>query len=449
MTIFQFSKDFKWGTATAAYQIEGSATADGRGPSIWDTFAKTPGKVFNGDNGDMACDSYHRYEEDIALMNQLGIQSYRFSVSWSRILPDGDGEINQAGLDYYHRFVDKLLENGIEPFCTLYHWDLPQTLQDAGGWESSRTVEAFVKFSEIMYREFNGKIKSWLTFNEPWCIAFLSNLLGAHAPGNRDLQTALNVGHGLLLAHGKSVKKFRELGTEGKIGIAPNMEWAVPYSKSEADKAASERHIAWFADWFLDPVFKGEYPHFMVDWFEQAGAKVDVKPGDMEIISQPIDHLGINYYTMSVDRYNPDSGVLGFEQVDMGLIQTDIGWPVESRGLYEALHYLQKYGNIDIYITENGACINDEVEYGQVKDFRRISYLQQHIAQIHRAITDGIQVKGYMAWSMMDNFEWAEGYRMRFGLVHVDYRSLVRTPKESFYWYQNVIRNNWLETRPV
>ncbi|MEK5059306.1 GH1 family beta-glucosidase [Paenibacillus shunpengii] len=449
MTIFQFPKDFQWGTATAAYQIEGAAAEDGRGPSIWDTFAKTPGKVFNGDNGDIACDSYHRYEEDIALMKQLGIQSYRFSVSWSRILPDGDGEINQAGLDYYHRFVDKLLENGIEPFCTLYHWDLPQTLQDAGGWESDITVEAFVKFSEIMYREFNGKIKSWLTFNEPWCIAFLSNLLGAHAPGNRDLQTALNVGHGLLLAHGKSVKKFRELGIEGKIGIAPNMEWAVPYSKSEADKAASERHIAWFADWFLDPVFKGEYPQFMVDWFEQAGAKVDVKPGDMEIISQPIDHLGINYYTMSVDRYNPDAGVLGFEQIDMGLVQTDIGWPVESRGLYEALHHLQKYGNIDIYITENGACINDEVENGQVKDFRRISYLQQHIAQIHRAITDGIQVKGYMAWSMMDNFEWAEGYRMRFGLVHVDYRSLVRTPKESFYWYQNVIRNNWLETRPL
>ncbi|MFD1137420.1 GH1 family beta-glucosidase [Paenibacillus urinalis] len=449
MTIFQFPKDFKWGTATAAYQIEGAAAEDGRGPSIWDTFAKTPGKVFNGDNGDIACDSYHRYEEDIALMKQLGIQSYRFSVSWSRILPDGDGEINQAGLDYYHRFVDKLLENGIEPFCTLYHWDLPQTLQDAGGWESSRTVDAFVKFSEIMYREFNGKIKSWLTFNEPWCIAFLSNLLGAHAPGNRDLQTALNVGHGLLLAHGKSVKKFRELGIDGKIGIAPNMEWAVPYSKSDEDKAASERHIAWFADWFLDPVFKGEYPPFMVDWFEQAGAKVDVKPGDMEMISQPIDHLGINYYTMSVDRYNPDAGVLGFEQVDMGLVQTDIGWPVESRGLYEALHHLQKYGNIDIYITENGACINDEVENGQVKDFRRISYLQQHIAQIHRAITDGIQVKGYMAWSMMDNFEWAEGYRMRFGLVHVDYRSLVRTPKESFYWYQNVIRNNWLETRPV
>ncbi|MCM3786309.1 GH1 family beta-glucosidase [Neobacillus mesonae] len=449
MTIFQFPKDFKWGTATAAYQIEGAAQEDGRGPSIWDTFAKTPGKVFNGDNGDIACDSYHRFEEDIELMKQLGIKTYRFSVSWTRILPDGDGEINQAGLDFYHRFVDKLLENDIEPFCTLYHWDLPQTLQDVGGWESQRTIEAFVKYSDIMFREFNGKVKSWLTFNEPWCIAFLSNLLGAHAPGNRDLQTALNVGHGLLLAHGKSVKKFRELGVEGKIGIAPNMEWAVPYSKSEADKAASERHIAWFADWFLDPVFKGEYPQFMVDWFAEAGAKVEVKPGDMEIISQPIDHLGVNYYTMSVDRYNPDAGVLGFEQVDMGLVQTDIGWPVESRGLYEALHHLQKYGNIEIYITENGACINDEVENGQVKDFRRISYLQQHIAQLHRAITDGINLKGYMAWSMMDNFEWAEGYRMRFGLVHVDYRSLVRTPKESFYWYQNVIRNNWLETRPV
>ncbi|MEF3355300.1 GH1 family beta-glucosidase [Paenibacillus sp. GYB006] len=449
MTIFQFPSDFKWGTATASYQIEGATQEDGRGTSIWDTFAKTPGKVFNGDNGDVACDSYHKYEEDIALMKELGIKTYRFSIAWPRIIPDGDGEINQKGLDFYHRFVDKLIENDIEPFCTLYHWDLPQALQDIGGWENRRTIDAFVKYSEVMFREFGGKIKYWLTFNEPWCIAFLSNFIGAHAPGNRDLQVSLNVGHGILVAHGKSVQKFRELGIDGKIGIAPNMEWAVPYSKNEADQAAADRHIAWFADWFLDPVFKGSYPQFMLDWFEAAGAKPDIQPGDMETICQPIDHLGINYYTMSVDRYNPDGGILQMEPLDMGLVRTDIGWPVESRGLYEALHHLQKYGNIDIYITENGACINDGVENGEVKDFRRISYLQQHIVQVHRAISDGINLKGYMAWSLMDNFEWAEGYRMRFGLVHVDYRSLVRTPKESFYWYQNVIRNNWLETKDV
>lgn len=447
MTIFQFPQDFKWGTATAAYQIEGAHLEDGRGLSIWDTFSHTPGKVFNGDNGDIACDSYHRYKEDVQLIKELGINTYRFSISWPRIIPDGDGEINVKGLEYYHNFVDELIENGIEPFCTLYHWDLPQALQDIGGWENRRTVDAFVKYSEVMFREFGGKIKFWLTFNEPWCIAFLSNLIGAHAPGNRDLQTALNVAHGVLVAHGKSVQKFRELGIEGQIGIAPNTEWAVPYSKSKEDQEVCDRAIAIFLDWFLDPIYKGEYPQFMVEWFEKQGAVVPIQDGDMEIIAQPIDLLGLNYYTMGVLRYNPDGDILHAEVIDMGLNVTDIGWPVESRGLYEVLHYLQKYGNNDIYITENGACINDEVENDSVQDHRRISYLKQHIAQIHRAINDGLHIKGYMAWSLLDNFEWAEGYRMRFGLVHVNYRTLVRTPKESFYWYQNVVKNNWMETR--
>ncbi|MDO3412748.1 GH1 family beta-glucosidase [Saccharibacillus sp. CPCC 101409] len=447
MTIFQFPEGFKWGTATAAYQIEGAAKEGGRGPSIWDTFSHTPGRVYNGDNGDVACDSYHRYEEDIELMKELGINTYRFSVSWPRILPDGDGELNREGLDYYHRFVDKLLEAGIEPFCTLYHWDLPQALQDAGGWENRRTIDAFVKYSDIMYREFSGKIKNWLTFNEPWCIAFLSNLIGVHAPGNQDLQVALNVAHNLLVAHGRSVSRFRELGADGKIGIAPNVAWAVPYSKSEDDQGAADRNIQVFSDWFLDPIYKGSYPKPLYDWFEQSGHVPPIHAGDMEDIAQPIDHIGINYYAMSVNRFNPDGGYLQMEEVDMGLTKTDIGWPVESRGLYDVIHYLQKYGNIDIYITENGACINDDVVNGKVNDERRISYLQQHIAQVHRVINDGINLKGYMAWSLMDNFEWAEGYRMRFGLVHVDYRTLKRTPKESFYWYQNVVKNNWLNTR--
>ncbi|NGZ77837.1 GH1 family beta-glucosidase [Saccharibacillus alkalitolerans] len=447
MTIFQFPNDFKWGTATAAYQIEGAAKEGGRGPSIWDTFSHTPGRVYNGDNGDVACDSYHRYEEDIELMKELGINTYRFSISWPRIIPDGDGEINREGLDYYHRFVDKLLEAGIEPFCTLYHWDLPQALQDVGGWENRRSIDAFVKFSEVMYREFDGKIKYWLTFNEPWCIAFLSNVIGVHAPGKQDLQAALDVAHHVLVAHGKSVSKFRELGVDGKIGIAPNVAWAVPYSKSEEDKGAADRNIQVYSDWFLDPIYKGSYPKPLYDWFEQSGHVPPIQEGDMEAIAQPIDHIGINYYSMSVNKFNPNGGYLQMEEVDMGLTKTDIGWPVESRGLYDVIHYLQKYGNIDIYITENGACINDDVVNGKVNDTRRISYLQQHIAQIHRVIADGINLKGYMAWSLMDNFEWAEGYRMRFGLVHVDYRSLKRTPKESFYWYQNVVKNNWMETR--
>ncbi|WP_322907735.1 GH1 family beta-glucosidase [Paenibacillus campi] len=448
MTIFQFPQHFRWGTATASYQIEGAYEEGGRGLSIWDTFAHTPGNVYDGHNGNIATDSYHRYEEDIALMKQLGIDTYRFSIAWPRIIPDGDGEINREGIDFYHRFVDKLLEAGIEPFCTLYHWDLPQTLQDDGGWENRRTIDAFVKYAEVMFREFSAKIKLWLTFNEPWCIAFLSNLEGKHAPGNTDLQIALNVGHNLLVAHGHAVKLFRQISpTDGQIGIAPNVAWAVPYSKSEADRAACNRNIEVYADWFLDPVYKGSYPQSLYDWFKAAGATPPVQAGDMDIIAQPIDLIGINYYHPTVNRYNPKAGYLHSEPIDMGLFKTDIGWPIDSTGLYDVIHYLQKYGNIDIYITENGACINDGVQNGIVNDTVRISYLQQHIAQVHRVINDGIQLKGYMAWSLMDNFEWAEGYRMRFGLIHVDFRTQVRTPKESFYWYQNVVRNNWMETR--
>ncbi|WP_342415570.1 GH1 family beta-glucosidase [Paenibacillus sp. FSL R10-2782] len=447
MTIFQFPQDFMWGTATAAYQIEGGYEEDGRGLSIWDTFAHTPGKVFNGDNGNVACDSYHRYEEDIRLMKELGIRTYRFSVSWPRIFPSGDGEVNQEGLDYYHRVVDMLNDNGIEPFCTLYHWDLPQVLQDAGGWENRRTIQAFVQYAETMFREFHGKIHHWLTFNEPWCIAFLSNMLGVHAPGLTNLQTAINVGHHLLVAHGLSVRRFRELGTSGQIGIAPNVSWAVPYSTSEEDKAACARTVSLHSDWFLQPIYQGSYPQFLVDWFAMQGATVPIQEGDMDIISEPIDLIGINYYAMSVNRFNPEAGFLQSEEIDMGLPVTDIGWPVESRGLYEVLHYLQKYGNIDIYITENGACINDEIVNGKIQDDRRISYMQQHLVQVHRAIHDGLHVKGYMAWSLMDNFEWAEGYSMRFGMIHVDFRTMVRTPKESYHWYRNVVSNNWLETR--
>lgn len=447
MTIFQFPEDFRWGTATASYQIEGAYQEGGRGLSIWDTFAHTPGKVYDGHNGNIACDSYHRYEEDIALMKELGIDTYRFSVAWPRILPDGDGEVNREGIEFYHKFVDALLEAGIEPFCTLYHWDLPQALQDVGGWENRRTIDAFVKYAEIIFREFSGKIKFWLTFNEPWCIAFLSNLEGKHAPGKQDLQVALNVGHHVLVAHGLTVKLFREMKLEGQIGIAPNVAWAVPYSKRPEDRAACNRNIEVYADWFLDPIYKGQYPSSLYEWFQQAGATPPVQDGDLEIIAQPIDLLGINYYHPTVNRYNPAAGYLQSEPVDMGLFKTDIGWPIDATGLYDVIHYLQKYGNNDIYITENGACVNECPVNGKINDIIRVYYLQQHIAQVHRVINDGINLKGYMAWSLMDNFEWAEGYRMRFGLIHVDFRTQVRTPKESFYWYQNVVRNNWMETR--
>ncbi|MGP4041519.1 GH1 family beta-glucosidase [Gracilibacillus sp. D59] len=446
MAIIQFPKDMKWGTATASYQIEGAANEGGRGVSIWDTFSKTPGNVVNGDNGDVACDSYHRYEEDVELMKDLGIDVYRFSVAWPRIFPNGTGEVNQEGLDYYHRLVDKLLENGIEPMCTLYHWDLPQALQDKGGWNNRETIDAFVEYAELMFKEFSGKIKKWLTLNEPWCISFLSNFIGVHAPGNQDLQLATQISHHLLVAHGKTVQKFRELGNDGEIGFAPNTTWLEPYSNRQEDIDACNREIAWYIEWFMDPVFKGTYPEFMVNWFKKKGVELDIEDGDMETINQPVDFLGINYYTGHVARYKENEGLLDWEMVEMNYDRTDIGWPIFPEGFYQVLMRIKdSYGDIPIYITENGSCYNDEPENGSVEDSGRINYLEQHLTALSRAIASGVNIKGYITWSLMDNFEWAEGYTMRFGIVHVNYRTLERTKKDSFYWYKQTIANNWFE----
>jgi beta-glucosidase len=446
VAIIQFPKGMKWGTATASYQIEGATTEDGRGLSIWDTFSKTPGKVLNGDNGDVACDSYHRYEEDVQLMKELGIDVYRFSVAWPRIFPNGTGEVNQAGLDYYHRLVDELIENGIEPMCTLYHWDLPQALQDKGGWNNRETIDAFVKYSEVMFKEFSGKIKYWITLNEPWCISFLSNYIGVHAPGNKDLQLATQISHHLLVAHGETVKKFRELGVDGEIGFAPNTTWLQPYSNKQEDIDACRREIAWFIEWFMDPVFKGEYPAFMVEWFENKGVTLDIQDGDLAIINQPVDFLGINYYTGNVARYKENGGLLDSEFIEMGYERTDIGWPIFPEGFYNVLtHITDRYGSVPIYITENGSCYNDEPVEGRVKDEGRIEYLKQHLTALSRAIESGVNVKGYLTWSLMDNFEWAEGYSKRFGIVHVNYRTLERTKKDSYYWFKQTIDNKWFE----
>lgn len=444
MSMIQFPSGFTWGAATAAYQIEGAANEDGRGLSIWDTFSKKSGNVKNGDTGDTACDSYHLYNEDVALLKELGVSSYRFSVAWPRIYPDGDGELNQKGLNYYHRLVDELLENNIEPMCTLYHWDLPQSLQDRGGWGNRVTVEAFDKYAKTMFHSFKGKITKWITINEPWCASFLSNYLGIHAPGNTDLQLAAEVGHHLLLAHGRAVQSLRKIDPAAEIGYAPNAGWAEAYSDSPQDLDAVRRANAWQIEWFMDPVFKGEYPSFMVDWFkEQEGVEVPVQEGDMEIISSSIDFMGINYYTGNVARFEKDNGLFHVETIDMNYEKTDIGWPIYPEGFYQLLLYIKnRYGNIPLYITENGACYNDGPENGKVKDDKRIAYMRSHIANVNRAIQSGVNVKGYMAWSLLDNFEWAEGYDMRFGLVHVDFDTLIRTKKDSYYWYKELIQES-------
>jgi len=449
MTIYRFPDDFRWGAATAAYQIEGAANEDGRGPSIWDTFSHTPGNVVNGDNGDVACDSYHRYEEDIRLIRELGVDSYRFSFAWPRIFPKGRGEVNRKGLEYYHDFVDKLLAAGIEPFATLYHWDLPQALQDEGGWDNRETIDAFVEYATLLFNEFKGKIKFWMTFNEPWCISFLSNFLGIHAPGHRDLQLAVNVAHHVLVAHGKTVQAFRALGIDGQIGYAPNTEWNEPYSTRQEDIDACKRATAWFVEWFFDPVFKAEYPRILLDVFEARGVSVPARAGDMETIAQPIDFVGINYYTGKVGRHKAGEWLFDCEAIDPGYEKTDIGWNIYPEGFYKVLcHIKDRYGDIPLYITENGACYNDEPGTdGRVRDERRIAYLQKHLIALHRAIHSGVNVKGYLTWSLMDNFEWAEGYGKRFGLIHVDYDTLQRTKKDSYYWYKHIVETGWLDIR--
>lgn len=446
MTTVQFPKDFKWGTATAAYQIEGAFDEDGRQASIWDTFAKTPGKVLNGDTGDVACDSYHRIDEDVKLLKELGISVYRFSIAWPRIIPQGRGEINAQGLAYYEELIDKLIANDIEPFVTLYHWDLPQTLQDEGGWENRATIDAFVQYAEAVFHKFNGKVKRWITLNEPWCISILSNYIGAHAPGKQDLQAALDVAHHILVAHGKTVKRFRELGIQGEIGYAPNTEWRTPYSTSPEDVMAAQLRNGSFNEWFLSPVLKGEYPELLVNWYANKGFNVKVEAGDMEIISQPIDFLGINYYTGSLIRHAEGNDLYDSEEISSSFSKTDFDWNIYADGFYNVLTWITgTYGQIPIYITENGACYEADVVDGKVNDAARISFLRDHIMALHRAIQSGVPVKGYMVWSLMDNFEWAFGYSKPFGLVHINFETLERTPKESYYWYKQLVQSNDLD----
>lgn len=447
MASIQFPKDFVWGTATASYQIEGAYNEDGRGMSIWDTFSRTPGKVVNGDTGNVACDSYHRYEEDIALLKNLGVKAYRFSIAWPRIYPDGDGELNQKGLDYYAKVIDGLLAAGIEPCVTLYHWDLPQALQDKGGWDNRDTIRAFVRYAETAFKAFGGKVKQWITFNETWCVSFLSNYIGAHAPGNTDLQLAVNVAHNCMVAHGEAVKAFRALGTPGEIGTTHNLYWFEPYTTKPADVAAAHRNRAYNNEWFMDPTFKGQYPQFMVDWFKGKGVEVPIQPGDMETIAQPIDFIGVNFYSGGFGRYKEGEGLFDCEEVQVGFDKTFMDWNVYADGLYKVLSWVhEEYGDVPIYITENGACYEDELTTeGRVHDAKRADYFKKHFIQCHRLIESGVPLKGYFAWSLLDNFEWAEGYVKRFGIVYTDYKTLKRYPKDSYRFIQSVIENDGFE----
>lgn len=449
-TEVKFPQDFLWGTATASYQIEGATDKDGRGASIWDVFCDRPGAISDGSSGDVACDHYHRYPEDIALMAELGLKAYRFSIAWPRILPQGTGQVNQAGLDFYSRLVDTLLEHGITPFATLYHWDLPQALQDKGGWTQRFVTDAFAEYADVISRHLGDRIHNWMTVNEPWVSSFLGYGIGMHAPGVADRIAYLHASHHLLLAHGRAVGVLRANGSsDTKVGIVNANTWAHPLTDSPEDLAATRRFDGFFNRWFLDPVYKGEYPPDMI---EIVGAEnLPIEDGDLKTISAPIDFVGVNYYTRNIISHNDNFGSLSetlhFQQnMNESAEHTEMGWEVYPEGLYNMLMQIHRdYAPKAIYITENGAAFEDTVTPdGQVHDERRVAYLQNHFAQAHRALQDGAPLKGYFVWSFLDNFEWGFGYTKRFGIVYVDYPTQKRIVKDSGKWYANFIKANQL-----
>ncbi len=441
---YDFPESFIFGTATSSYQIEGAWEKDGKGESIWDRFSHQEGNILNGDTGDKACDHYNRFKEDVALMKELNLDSYRFSISWPRVLPEGHGRINQAGLDFYKELVDELLKAGIEPTVTLYHWDLPQAIQDQGGWENRKTTDYFVEYAELLFEELGDKVKSWITHNEPWVAAFLGHYFGAHAPGKNDLSAAIKAAHNIMLSHGKTVKRFRELKLESEIGITLDLHAIDPLSHTEKDIKAAELEEAFSNGWFLDPVFRGEYPEILLKKFKREFSLPEIKSGDMELISHEIDFLGINYYTRHVVEATEQSDELfDYKHVKMiGNSHTEMDWEVYPDGLYELLVKVnEEYTDKPIYITENGRASADKIdEYGIIHDKDRIDYYASHLKAVERAIKSGVPVAGYYAWSLMDNFEWAWGYSRRFGLIYVDFETQERIFKDSARWYQQLLK---------
>jgi beta-glucosidase len=463
-----FPAGFVWGTATASYQIEGAAQEDGRTPSIWDVFSRTPGKVRGGDTGDVADDHYHRYREDVAIMRELGVGSYRFSVAWPRITPQVTprelGPVNEAGLAFYDRLVDELLAAGIRPAATLYHWDLPQALEDAGGWTSRATSERFGEYAEVVAARLGDRIGTFITLNEPWCSAYLGYASGVHAPGRTDPAAALAAVHHLNLAHGLAAAAVRRAAPQAEVALTLNLAWVRPASGSGADADAVRRIDGLQNRVFLDPVMRGEYP---ADVLADTAAVTDwsfVQDGDLELVRQPLDALGLNYYSPTVVRAYDGSGprlqadghgegaasawpaAEGVEFPEQPGPVTDMGWPIDPRGMTELLLRLSRdYPDVALYVTENGAAYPDVVsEDGGVHDEDRIGYLHQHLSAVADAITAGADVRGYYLWSLLDNFEWSYGYSKRFGIVHVDYGTQQRTVKDSGRWYAEVVRSGAL-----
>ncbi len=442
-----FPAGFSWGTATASYQVEGAWDEDGKGESIWDRFSHTDGKIMNGDTGDVACDQYHRFKDDVAIMKQLGMRGYRFSISWARIFPDGSGAVNQKGLDYYSRLVDELLAHGITPFPTLYHWDLPQWLQDAGGWANRDIIDHFATYAATCADALGDRIKNWMVFNEPWVFTFIGLLYGQHAPGMRDADHCMKATHIVNLTQAAAMKAMRATGKPEAIGTAFSMQSTYPASESAEDRAAAERQHGFSNTWFLDPLVKGAYPLAYVDQ-EKALRRMDIRPGDMEAMRTKFDFIGINLYQRSIVANAEQDRNIGARQVPGPGPRTAFNWEVWPAAIYQMIKRVDKdYGHPAIYVTENGCSYPTAPGAdGRVHDQERIDFYKGYVGQVARAYDEGCDVRGYYAWTLIDNFEWSTGYSQRFGLTHCDFENgQKRTIKDSGYWFRDLIASNEIE----
>jgi beta-glucosidase len=436
--IVSFPKDFVWGASTSAYQIEGAVTIDGRGPSIWDVFSHTPGKVLNGDTGDVACDHYNRYREDVGLLADAGFKAYRFSIAWPRVIPAGTGATNRAGLDFYDRLVDALLARGVQPWACLYHWDLPQPMEARGGWLGRDVVPAFADYAQVVAKRLGDRVKHWAMLNEPNVHAIFGYGVGEMAPGLRGRDNVLAAIHHQNLAQGTAMAALRAQRPDLRLGTVLSLQPSLAASDRPEDRRAAEM---WDAVWntsCLDPLLRGAYPDLLAADYARL-----IKPGDLEAIHRPIDFLGVNYYSPMYQRADP-GGLFGtgWGATPPGLGLTAMKWPIEPHGLYDQLIRLKDgYGNPEVYISENGAAFDDQVDAGgRIDDTARIEFLRRHLETARRAVADGARLKGFFVWSLLDNFEWANGYGKRFGVVRVDYTTLQRTPKESYHWLARQMR---------
>jgi beta-glucosidase len=439
----QFPPGFLWGAATSAYQVEGATTADGRGASIWDVFARLPGKVIKGETGDVACDQYHRLNADLDLIAILGLKAYRFSVSWPRVIPGGNGAVNRAGLDYYERLVDGLLSRGIAAMATLYHWDLPQALQDEGGWTERDVAFHFADYAGVVHQALGDRVAHWVTLNEPWCAAFLGYRDGVHAPGLTDERAALAAVHHQLLGHGLATQRLRADGVRGAIGPVLNLVSEVPASDQPADIAAAKRLDGTENRLFLDPLFCGRYPRDIVDFYRPVSDFAFVRDGDLAVISEKIDYLGVNYYERHITRADPDNPQRA-QFTYPGEKRTASGIGIDPGGLLDVLLRVKaEYASLAIYVTETGIALHDYVDAaGVVRDWERIDFYAEHLRAVREAISQGVDIRGFFAWSLLDSFEWAMGYSPRYGLTHVDFQTQTRVPKESALWYRETIERN-------